>query len=349
MSKIILKMTPVDGYFFGSENRRADDKVNYFLKSMPIPQQSTMIGAIRFLFLKFVANETIFKDDKIQNKIEAGKLIGEKSFDINGVDFNMGKIESISEVLLLKNNTPYFPAPFDTYADFGEINFLSESKIPDLPGFSAKKHYSKNFTNGDDIIKYECIFKEVIQSGNKKDNKGDDDDDAYYKQQYYKLSENWSFGIELSADDDCLVKINKPFYMKMGGENKIFKIEKLEGVSFDRIAAIKKFSHSKYIKVALTSDAFINSDPYVNCLFAFTKTKYFRNLKSNVKTTEKYQNRSKKEDCMYQSDLFELIESGSVFYFDSSQNASKFLNQIKNDYLDKAGMNKHVLLEVKNN
>jgi len=345
MTKIILKITPVDSYSFGSENRRPDNKVNYFLKSLPIPQQSTMLGAMRYMFLKFVADDKIFKDNKIKDKIEAGKLIGEKSFDIEGTNFDMGKIESISEVFLLQDKTPYLPAPMDS--GFAEITFIGVSKIPNIPDYSAKAHYPKTFTMGDDIVKFDRIFREVIQSGNKKDNKGDDDDDAYYKRQYYRLDKDWAFGIELSGNDTCLGKFDKPIFMNMGGENKLFRIEKLEGVSLDRNAILHKHAHSHYIKVVLTSDAYVVGDPYKNCLFAFSKTKPFRNLKSSVEITLKYQNRSKNSDSMQQSSLFELIESGSVFYFETSEEAGKFEQQIFNNYLDKAGMNKYVLLETK--
>lgn len=345
MTKIILKISPVDGYSFGSENRRPDNKVNYFLKSLPMPQQSTMLGAMRYMFLKFVANDNIFKDNKIKDKIEAGKLIGQKSFDINGKDFSMGKIESISEVFLLRGKTPYLPAPFDS--GFDELAFIGEPIVPNIPDFSAKEHYPKTFTKGDDIVKFSSIFNEVILSGNKKDNKGDDDDDAYYKQQFYRLCKDWSFGIELSSDESCIVKFDNPVFMNMGGENKLFRIEKLHDVSLNRNAILHKYSHSRYVKIVLTSDTYIDGDPYKHCLFAFSKTKPFRNLKSSVDKTLKYQNRSKNSDSMQQSSLFELIESGSVFYFETSEEAGKFEQQIYNNYLDKAGMNKYVLLEKK--
>ncbi len=348
MSKIILKITPVDGYFFGSENRRSDDTVNYFLKSFTVPQQSTMLGAIRYMFLKFVAGDAVFKDNKIVDKEAAKKMIGEKSFNLNETDFKMGKITSISEVFLLKNDTPFLPAPFD--AGLEGINFIQDSGIPDIANYSAKEHYPKKFASKDDpdLVKSCCIFKEVIQSGNKKDNKGDDDDDAYYKQQYYRLSEGWSFGVELESDDESLKKFEKEFFVNMGGENKLFKIEKLTGVSLNKDEIIERFKHSKLYKIVLISDTYFKDDPYKNCLFAFSKTKSFRNLKSTVDDTKKYQNRSSSDnESMNQSGLVELMESGSVFYFKTNDEAEKFKKQIDNEYLSKAGMNKYVLIQPK--
>jgi CRISPR-associated protein Cmr3 len=347
MSKTTLKITPLDGYYFGSENRKPDDdSVNYFLKSLYMPQQSTLLGFVRYVFLKFIADGNIFKDNKIQDKEKAKDLIGGESFNIEGIKFNFEKIKSISEVFLLHGEIVYLPAPFDF--NLGELEF--KFNIPNYPHHNGKNYYPKNFSNSKVEKELKKIFIEVIQPGNKKDKKQDDnEDDAYYKQQYYRLKKGWSFGLEIESDKEIIEKLPNTFYINMGGENKLFKIEKTE-INFNSEDILNKYAHSVYHKIILTSDAIIKdfANAYENCLFAFSKTKPFRNLISKVDKTEKYQNRTKEKknnESIETSDLYELLESGSVFYFENKLKTIEFENKIKNKYLNKSGMNKYVIIE----
>ena len=352
MSKYILKITPTSQYFFGAENRKASDNTaNYFLHSLAFPQQSTVLGAVRYFFLKFVCPETIFKNNEIIDKSPNGaeKYIGKASFDITAKEFDFGKIKAISEVFLMKGDTPFIPLPFDKWNEtFGDITSVGESSNFLIPKYDAKQHYELQFTDGSNTETFSKIFKERIQSGNQKNNKGDDDDDAYYKQQYFCLTKDWSFAVELTTDEDLKV-LNAPMYMPMGGENKLFKIEIVSDYKLDRNVVLKKFNHKLFYKLVLVSDAYtsikgINEE----ALCSFVQTKTSRNLKSSIAKTNKYRNRSEDKsvaDSMTASSQFELIERGSTFYFKGKSDAENFtIKYLQNDYLQNSGLNQYIII-----
>lgn len=349
----LIKITPISQYFFGAENKRiSDDTANYFLHSLPFPQQSTVIGALRYFFLKFMCSDNIFKNNAIVNKDGAIKIIGEKSFNICETTFDFGAIKEISEVFLLKNNTPFFPLPFDKWCEkLDELTQVSNINCYYLPNYDAKKQYKVKFSNGNDtVVNFDEIFENNIQAGNKKNNKGNDDNDAFYKQEYYKLKKDWSFALELKTDID-LSTFNTPLYMTIGGENKLFKIEIInDNINIDREKIFEKFNHSKFFKIVIVSDTFTKVQDINNsALFSITHTKSFRNLLSNVNTTSKYRNRTNlKNDSMKQSSKYEIIERGSTFYFKNEIDLNNFKDKyLKNDYLNKSGMNKYIIIKPK--
>lgn len=358
MNKYLFQFTPTGAYFFGAENRRVDvmkdkdDTANYYLKSFPFPQQSTILGSIRYFFLQKICPDTVFKNNKIINTdatTGAPAYIGKKSFNIADNQFEFGNIKGISEVFLRKDKQNYLPRPFDKWSnDFGELTQVAETNLYFLPKYDAKNYYSMVFTNGTDNVNFYDIFQEHIQSGNKKSNLGDDDEDGFYKQQYYHLAEGWSFAVELETDLD-LCYLNIPLFLPMGGENRLFKIAILPS-DFNREAILEKDAHSNLTKVVLTADTYIQSPIAAKDkpLFSLIQTKSFRYLSSTVGQTTLYHNRTKaNSSSMVSSNLFELIEKGSVFYFKDKDKASLFVTTylgVRDTYLLKAGMNQSVIL-----
>ena len=225
MTKLTVTIKPVEHYFFGTENRRSDATQNYFLYSLPYPQQTTLIGALRHLALlayhKSNPKENLL-DEKgnISDRILAGTLIGDTGFRI-GYERKYGKINSISELMLFDGNFVLLPAEQrkdskskpSTFEKIEGTSFLNGSKvefIPRLEGYDPKEPEisgwvspnGKFFANGD-------LFKSIIRPGNKKKNTGDDDDDAFYKQEFYQLANrDLCFVVQINVEDDiqkCLI------------------------------------------------------------------------------------------------------------------------------------------------
>jgi len=362
-NKYLMRFTPTDKYFFGSENQSPNtDKnksqneviANYFLKSFVIPQQSTMLGVVRHFFLKFVAGSQVYDNEQIVNKEAAAEIIGEKSFCLHEKIFDFKSIHSISAIYLMKGKEIYLPLPFDKWdSQFQAIRQIPNTKQYYLPNYSAKNTYEMHFTNGVNPTKESYIFDTVIQSGNKKDKDGfDEDEDAFYKIEYRNLKKGWSFAIEVETDKD-LSSFNQPQYMSIGGENKLFRVEIEHDFSFSPQNILNDAAHPSLYKVVLISDAYLgNKNPYQESLITFTRTKPFRHLKSHVLHTKRYYNRTKSSndsrDVLEQSKLHELLERGSVFLFDLLDKATKFQTEILgNDYLLKAGFNQSVLIQPK--
>ncbi len=351
MSEITLKITPIDTYFFGTENiNPLNDEANYFLKSNKLPQQSTLLGALRYALL-LNADETLFDNNTIVNKTEAAKLIGEQSFKLDEIEFKFGKIKKISPVFLIKNNQKYIPCPIIGKDDIFEL----KKNNAFIKNYDAKKGYNSYYTNGKEFVKEEKIFEEQIQVQNFKEKQNrkqnnlqvnaKDKEDAFFKTQFYTLTKDWTFGIAIEIEDENLLPDS--FQMKMGGENKLFNFEKTTIISEPK--PLEKFASHNFHLLTFISDAYTNQyEPIFD--FGVLETIPFRYLSSTIEKTEKYYNRSKTDEReLKQSKLVELIKKGSIFYFSDKEKLIAFEKQFKNNYLQKVGFNHYIKIEQTKN
>ena len=129
MSKYLLKIKPLDSFFFGQEDKyrkRIDSTkkgglatvADYFQRSAYFPQQTTVLGMLRYYLL--LMNNQI----PIKNKDLAKELIGERSFDSNQNGQEFGKIENISPVFIVDEIQEkfLFPSPSICFSKMGNLN-----------------------------------------------------------------------------------------------------------------------------------------------------------------------------------------------------------------------------------
>ncbi|MCP4970273.1 MAG: hypothetical protein GY932_06755, partial [Arcobacter sp.] len=221
MNKYLMTMKPMDTFFFGQENKyrkkkdkkgsKKSDQAEYFQVSAFFPQQTTILGMLRYFVLQ--ENNQI----PIQSKKIAKGLIGEHSFMITEGKLDFKKIESLSPIFIRKGNENYFPNPLDlvlrkkskcdsdskiiirklehsevdlkTNIPNQEKNMIFFSEYNEKEGLSNFLINMKNqddylvYTKDDDEIKY--IFEKVEKVGINKS----ETDKAYYKQITYKFKE----------------------------------------------------------------------------------------------------------------------------------------------------------------
>lgn len=179
--KYTITLTPVDKFFFGGDmtfqvGNKEDDEFNvqyssYIIRSSQFPQQTSLLGMLRFLILRN-AGDAIFSNDKIKDKKVASELIGGRSFTVNNSKEpnkngiyeqavnSFGKIESISHVRILRGNKELDFAPL-----FGRINFDDSSdgsynfgkiKVPQLNNkqYAAKEGVETLLMSLSDIDHY---------------------------------------------------------------------------------------------------------------------------------------------------------------------------------------------------
>ncbi len=105
--KLLVKLTPYETFFFGGERTFGEGNVNYnyFVKSEYFPQQTTLLGFVRYQLLS-QSNNGIFRKNKIINERKAIELIGKESFDVNK-KFKFGVIKNLSPVFIADNNNYY--------------------------------------------------------------------------------------------------------------------------------------------------------------------------------------------------------------------------------------------------
>jgi len=103
--KLLVKLTPYETFFFGGEKTFEEKNTNYFIKSEYFPQQTTLLGLVRYQLLS-QSNNGIFKNNKIINNRKAIELIGKESFDVNK-KFKFGVIKKLSPVFIADKNNHY--------------------------------------------------------------------------------------------------------------------------------------------------------------------------------------------------------------------------------------------------
>lgn len=159
MKKYLVRLKPIDTYFFGGKNTFGEgDNKTYLVESRAFPQQTTLLGMIRqeILILKDIYKENWSNYSKYDR--ETGKKyktlmennIGKNSFSINGGQQNFGIIKGLSPVFLAKNNQFFFKLPLDFGLEFEKKksgkSYLNKRRkfIPILKVLMLKKGFLIN-------------------------------------------------------------------------------------------------------------------------------------------------------------------------------------------------------------
>jgi len=348
-----IKLTPIDSYFFGGEKHKLESnqlKADYFVESNLYPQQTTLLGMLRY-YLLFRAGKLLNKNSNSYARNEAAELIGEKSFAYNSAN-QFGKIQSISPLYFLHQSKPYHFAPFD-------YNFnYKEDSLTDKDGklYNAKAHYyhisKQQIINGKALKEISAIIKDVEHTGNKKAKSGKSQLEGYYKMTKKKLDEGWSFAFDAAIDLDNLDR--EANYVHLGGEKSIFKIEFKKIDSFKKANLPKNYERTGSSFIYFTSDAFIKNEDLKAVDFAVNQFVSFRCMQSTIETanynnlpkerTDKGTLLDKKEVIkkgLFRSCRNQLIKRGSVFYLDANEK-DKLAKTLKNSPEHKFGFNHYL-------
>ncbi len=339
-TKYLLKLTPHDTFFFGGENTFGEDNlVHYFVKSNYFPQQTGVLGFVRYQLLAQCQDENTFKNNRIQNKELASELIGSKSFRLNG-EFDFKSIHSISPVFICDSNAEgieddyYFPANKEYQYNEKEKEFefleIALGTATELKEYDPKYGLKDLMINKNNkLLKYDQIFEEHKQVGIRKKYEGGSNDKSYHLQSFYKFKKNYCFAVIVELSDDVNVNVNfkSQSIVTFGGEQKSFRMDVSQFISKDGkkmafedlIPDYKKSIASE--KVVLVSDAYVNEEILDVCKFAITETVDFRFIKSN---TEEKSNYYKKPD---KSNKYNLYKKGSVFYGNHEEIEEKLFNE----------------------
>ncbi len=280
----LISIKPCDNTFF-RDGQVFERGINSFISSKNTPYPSVFFGAI---FTMFLAENDNFK---------------EMFFHENRYDHE--EILTIGQTYLLNNETKavYVSAPKDLFINkygdiafgkFREINqeyhslpFKTILENPKMKDYQRITHQYINLKNIFDAYREkqylrielkdeEDIFKKnkKIGIGLSKETKIAEESMLYQIEQTEFASNHWSFLVEYKIDAEYLalqykgVKVqdlNKG-YLKLGGENKACKFEKVEN------QAVKKFCQDKaktkrelevnntILKIILTSDLFLEEN-----------------------------------------------------------------------------------------
>lgn len=347
MSKYIVSLTPLDKYFFGGDMTfkvKGQEQYNerygsYIIQSGLYPQQTSLLGMMRFLLL----SHNLEAFDKTTNKIKSSEaataIIGANGFAITNQyrrnDFKLIKNLSPCFLEILDENNQWktlLPMP----KDYGyEVRFNSEvltafnqksAPMPTVVGYDPKEYKEEIYYDGRNTYKSSQLFVEDERVGIDKKYNGvtEKDDSSYYKQIYYRLGNkelsgrlHFAFHVEV---DDSIDLTSAPYQhsiVSLGGDNSQFRFEAVPHRP-DAAIAYNKDYNSKcakdisldYAKIILLSDSYLLRSEIEQCMYVISTTKPFRFLMTTTKT-ENYSILSKTN---LRSNKFYLYEKGSVLF-----------------------------------
>lgn len=338
MATYLIKLTPHDKFFFGTGKDFGAKNENYFVKSRNFPQQTALLGMLRYQLLCQSDDET-FKDNRIQDKTKAKALIGPSSF-VQGKQNDFGKIKSISPVMICKGNDLYYPLPQEYQSEGHELlHVVKERDNFLLKGYIPKNGRPKLWSNGIEKISEKDIFQDHEQVGIRKKYEGGTDDKAFYMQTFKKFSDDYSFAFYATIDDS--ITLNKSLHVFLGGERQSFRMDVYIMDNFYESAIA--LPQNELSRVLLLSDAYI---PSHDADFAINDTTDFSCLRTSVDDTEDYysikntkETTKKEKSHVYHMDNVQLYTRGSVFYFNERSKAESFLNENEKSEFNQIGYN----------
>jgi CRISPR-associated protein Cmr3 len=360
MSRYLIKLIPGDTFFFSQENKyrkKRNGKIesDYYQRSAFFPQQTTVLGALRYTLLQ--------KENQIPitNTGKAEELIGKLSFRIQENELKFGKIGKLSPGFIMnKSGKIYVKNPADLILDENEAKYLTKSdslinsSIGDIPYFDNYQekaglsnflyHSKKDFLplEYDENEAPNGVFVPLEKIGitkNIRDKQGKRIDgknskapeEGFYKQIFYRFNNNeYCFAFYANIDNDKLD--GEKEYIVMGAERNPFIISFEKADENINLEQSIDFDSVNAPKIVLLSDAYIPDYNTGDFLFVISSNKTFRFLQTQVSDEKGYYSSDPlKKIKRARSDKFTLIEKGSVFYFSDDDKLQKFENKLKGE------------------
>ena len=346
MNKYLVKLTPLGKYFFGGDmtfkSGRKGDKddekyVSYIVHSFKTPQQTSLLGMMRFLLLSNDERAFDVKSNRIKDKAVADTLIGEKSFCVSDAheENNFGNIGRIGPCFLYDKNSEeaYFrilsPDRRIAFAEAPVKACINGAEV-ELPEIWVNKNGKEEAYTGKDgmdicyapldkshVLKEEELFTEDSRIGIAKNDKGRSDSSAFYKQISYRLKKGFCFAFEAETEVNLMGYRNRLVQLGADSSGFLLEVEQKE-VGYPRM--------EDDLQVALVSDAYIESAEGLGIRFAVTRIRPFRFLHSGNSTESKDYNTKYKSNR--NKKRYDLYEAGSVFCFKDKSSRNKFCEHL---------------------
>ncbi len=258
----LIKLRPVDAYFFGGERTfNTEDDTNYFVRSNYFPQQTALLGLLRYEILRYhgLLNQPVSATKDLIGT--QGFVVPQKEKEKNIADFKY--IHSISPVFIRYEVEGVDAKNYIVQAkDYGyekeednpkerkvvplKIQFKGSTKaktsrklthLPTIENYKAKEGLADLLieANGGENWKYfdfdnekkdeahNGIFIKESRIGIQKNRKEAPEEGGFYKQEFVKLSKGYYFAFfaELETDD-----LGSPYLQEglvnFGGEGSAF-------------------------------------------------------------------------------------------------------------------------------
>ena len=153
MAKYLIKLYPIDRFFFGSDVTFGSENENYFVRSVYFPQQPTLLGTLRYYLLQ--QNNLLASKGKVINPADVNTLIGETGFDAEVFHAEgFGIINELSPIFITGPDGEYFVQSREYGLQWKEDEVSGEKKQELVP-LKLRKRKGKNGIIGDQLYYFD--------------------------------------------------------------------------------------------------------------------------------------------------------------------------------------------------
>lgn len=254
----MLTLTPLSQFFFGGEGFSArEEKAFYLQKSNAFPQQTALLGLIRYQLLQQTGAPIWDRlRSRINDQAKAALIIGARSFDpdedpAKGIQ-TFGKIEALSPVYLVNGEGKQF-LPYPKVSQWGEQEktfrdpqrstsqvgrrLLTgepvQNPLPTFDGYDPKLGFEWGFKALKDPqwLKYSDVYEEMdAQVGINKPHtlphrreETQAEQEGFFKMTYCRFKSGFSFGVDVRLEKGAGLK-TQPM-VNLGKEQSAFRMK----------------------------------------------------------------------------------------------------------------------------
>ncbi|RYU93040.1 type III-B CRISPR module-associated Cmr3 family protein [Emticicia agri] len=322
--KYLVTLKPRSKFFFGGDRTfTSQERQNYYAHSTYFPQQTALLGMLRYALL----NEYGLLE---KEELDKEKLIGSTGFDLNSHAY--GIVKNISPVFIVEKQHIWLSAGLDNQ---DKISLkLSSDKNLKIDGFDPKKELKQQFISSDytqSIQPLDYFFLDTPQVGNAKERNGKTLQDAFFKHIYKSFKRDpanyesrFAFGLEIETTEKVELTTIKTVFL---GAESSFTVELTpsKGI-FERIQSINdslKDKGANEHKIILLSDSYIEDLAVLKNHSSFILT--------DAPTPFRF-NKNKKSDyykSITRSNQYHLLSRGTVIYPKDIMKVTEILDAAK--------------------
>lgn len=340
MSTYLVTMTPLEPFTFGGERGFgfADDNraVSYYQSSKEMPEQTTVLGMLRYLVLKNKGLLKDFSEYSDEDRVKIAEMIGAQSFSFRNKRFQMGKLERISPVFIVdhgesvEDRSYYIRNPLNYINDKGyESLKMSEETVCTSAGmiqlpenYTTKTELLDGYVKlgGQKTTKAEyagSLFYTVMYTGNRKNEK-ENVSNAYFKREAKSFQQkDLAFAVFVECEENLLPPKE---IAGMGLKKSAFLVETEKVEKNDLIERVQSAFSGEACWFYALSD--LVSESFEIRTFSVIGKKQIRTLQTRLDKKS-----FRKAVCRDQTQ-YNVISAGSVFYgqkplLDSNENLEK--------------------------
>ncbi|RMG18372.1 MAG: hypothetical protein D6730_22925 [Bacteroidetes bacterium] len=334
-----IKLTPLEQFCFGGESFASkEEKVFYFQRSREFPQQTSLLGLLRYQLL--LQNGMLeFRNGREtlrrQSNGKAGLLVGSRGFDPlpEYCPANFGVISQLSPVFIthkshrhllpfpgvkawaeknMQNHQPVFELSRQGKACLmGDVTLADARPLSLLHHYSPKLGFEHGFRDSDsgEFVCHKEVFVENMEpqigifKAHTLDHRrkaGSPEQEGFFKIQYQRLQPGYAFGLYVQLSDSASFS-SQPMVM-FGKERSPFQMEVQELKTDERTPFERPLPELKagdYLWLA--SSARLNPQQlYAFCEAVLTEEESFRCMVSELSETCNYYGRPEKRSGMQQ-------------------------------------------------